>query len=606
MPNFSIATQVRTELDKFDKQYVRLAVKRDESVRYARKNATTYDFNQAETINTIDLYYNSQFENGPNDQLGQRKIFMNIGKFRTEVAAKQIDIDVKDFKFLPDDFSDPWTSVFLQKDFKEWAKDNYFGELINQCVDNLPKYGTVVLKKVGDTLEFVHLQNLRNDQTAKSLATSSYVIEEHPDMYWWEMEQMPNWNMQGLVMKPTEQLTVYERYGYVPREWLNKVNGVTESAVPNPNQSKMVDALVIMAYQKTETGMSPAHIFFAGEIKSRPYREAHWNRQYGRWLGIGVMEDLFENQVAKNIVANLIRRSMHWSSRRIMQTAREDVAAKNLVRDVSDGEILEVGTDGAITPIDLSSKNHAEFQQFLNEFERNSDQKAFTYEVATGEGMPSGTPFRLGVVLSNSVNAYFALKRENLGLFLKRVTTEFLVPQFLRDMGDQERTMAMFSGESGFEALKAAAMDMVREEAARISILTGNPIDVAGLAQAVEPFQMVKSLFFKLPPNYYKNAKFKFDLTITGEEVDVTNKLETLKALYFSMVQSGDPRSEKVLERITALAGENIAIFGMPGQGKSLATPNVNPSGANGGGNPGGSNASGAARGAPTNVGATA
>lgn len=561
MQLFSIGKQIQTELDDCEKKKVMLAsTQNDRTVRYLSKDPVGYYYNQRETINLIDLYSNSKFETGENDSLGQKKIFLNIGKFRAEVSAKQIDIDTKDFRFIPDDYADPYTALFLQKDFKEWAKDTEFGELVNQCVDNFPKYGSVVLKEVGNDVEWMPLQNLYPEQTADDLQTASYVIEEHPDMNMWELQTMKGWSLEGLQLKYGEKLTVYERYGYVPRSWLDSVNG---KGTQRPDDTDFVDAVVIAAKVKSpvKTEKEGWHIFFAGKVSKRPYREAHWNKQHGRWLGLGVVEDLFENQKAKNLVVNLVKRSMEWSGKRILQSASEEVAAKNLVRDVRDGDILEVGSIGAITEVPLTAKTNADFGAFLDQFEKNSDQKAFTYEVATGEALPSGTPFRLGVVLSNATNSFFNMKREKLGLFLKKVILDFKVPKFLRDMGDKKRVVQMFSGEPGFDTLKDAAMRFVQSEAARVALLSGQTVDVQGLTEATQPFETAQVIPYEVS---YAEAKFKFDFTVTGEEIELESKIESLKSISQVLQAAGDARYLSVLERIASLVGENLSQFGPP------------------------------------------
>lgn len=571
MHNFSIGIQVNKELTEFRNSKVRLAnMQQDEGLRFLNSQESGYFFNQADAISIIDLYYNSKFESGTTDKQGQRKLFMNVGKFRSEVASKQIDLDVKDFKFTPTDYADPWTAIFLGKGFKEWAKDNTFGELVNTCVDNLPKYGSVVLKEVkqagGKILKHVPLQNLVNEQTAECLDEANYVIEIHPDMHIWDMQAMKSWDMDGLQMDYADTGTVYERYGYVPLAWLKKQN---KQAYEDQDWMIFKKALVIMMFvnnSKDSKAKQGAHIFFAAEIKKLPYREAHWTRQHGRWLGCGVMEDLVENQQAKNIIVNLIRRSLHWSSKRVLQSSTADVIGKNLVKDVADGEILEVGINGLISQVDLQAKSQGEFQQFLNEWEHNSDQKAFTYEVATGEGLPGGTPFRLGVVLSNAVNSYFKKKQEQLGLFLKKSILDFLIPQFLADMKDKDKTLSMFSGESGYEVLKAAAMDLVKLQACHASLLSGKPIDQMALENIIQPFQSLEILTFN--NINYDLAKAQFDLDVTGEDVDIPAKVETLKSLYTLLSQAGDPRAEKVLNRISELAGETMSQFGVPSTGR--------------------------------------
>lgn len=563
MINFSIGTQIEKELEDFRNKKVRLASMKqeDSGVRYGKpKSEKGYYFNQADTLSLIDLYFNSKFESGFYDEQGKRKIFLNVGKFRSEVSAKQIDIDTKNFKFYPDDYADPWTAIFLDKDFREWAKDSELPELTNECVDNFPKYGTVVLKKVNKKIKWTPLQNLRNEQTAKSLQTASYVIEEHPDMQIYEIQEMAEWNSEGFELKLGETTNVYERYGRVPLKWL-KEHDSSNRTVDKGDENKYVDAMVIAA-KGNNNKTKEWNIFYAGEITERPYREVHWNKQHGRWLGLGVMEDLIENQQAKNIVVNLIRKGLQWQTKRAFQAVKVDDTSKNMARDVPDGAILEVGPQGELKEIPFYAKSNADFSSFLNEFEHNADQKAFTYEVATGEALPSGTPFRLGAILSSATNSFFNLKREKLGIFLKKVIMDFMVPQFLKDMGDEEKVISMFTGEPGFEVLKQAAMQMVRTEATRISLLSGQAVDTSSLESIVSPFMEAKTLFFPVSKDAYKNAKYKFDFTVVGEEIDIENKIETLKSLFTLLAQKGDSRAEEVLERLALLGGTTMSAFG--------------------------------------------
>lgn len=561
MKNYSIAYQIKKEIEEFNNTKIQLATttQNHAGVRYLKDNAPGYYFNQRETISLIDLYYNSKFENGQRDSLGQRKLFMNVGKFRTEVAAKQINLTVKDFRFIPDDYADPWVSIFLQKDFKEWAKDSEFSELLAECIDNLPKYGSIVLKKVARNIKWTPLQRLVVEQTAVNLQSATYVIEDHPDMYMWEISAMKNWNTDGFSLKNDDCATVYERYGHVPLGYINKLNG---RPVTDEDWNTYVDALVICSFDLTDKNVrSNEHIFFAEEIKERPYRECHYAKQFGRWLGLGVMEDLVENQKAKNIIVNLIRRSLHWSAKRIWQSVNTDVTAKNLVKDVEDGAILDVGANGQLTEVPLSAKTNADFSAFLNEWEHNSDQKSFTYDVAVG-ALPAHTPYRLAIILSNAVASYYAQKKTKLGVFFTKVVTDFLVPQFIKDMQNQDKVVALFSGDPGFEVLKSATIEMVKSSAVNNALLNGNPATADNIQSAIKAFMSAEQLFFKNKQNVYQNLKYRFDLNITDESVDSDEKIKILTTIYQSLAAQGDPRAQKVLERIAILSGTDMAAFG--------------------------------------------
>jgi hypothetical protein len=254
-------------------------------------------------------------------------------------------------------------------------------------------------------------------------------------------------------------------------------------------------------------------------------------------------------------VVNLKRRSLSWSAKKLFQTKSSIESAKNLVRDVEDGDIIDVGINGDLVQINTQNQHAGDYESFSTEWDRNADQKAFTYEVATGESMGSGTPYRLGVLLNDAVNSFFSLKREKLGLFLSRVMDKYLIPEFIKDMSSKERIIAYFSDEPGYEQLKTASMDWVKGEVTRVSLLTGEPIDNTMIDQALQPFDAVKQLLINIPQTLYKDAKYKFDLDITGEAVDNPTELQTLTTIYQLMMQKGDPRAETVLDLITKKAG---------------------------------------------------
>lgn len=586
MQNFSLGKQLDLEIRDFERTKIQIAQpKNNDTVRFGIKKNSGYYFNQEQTLTLIDLYDNSQFENGQKDKEGNQRIFMNVGKFRRAVASKQVDIDTKEFHFFADPYADPWTAFFMQKDFHEWVKDTDFPALVNQTIENLPKYGTVVLKKRGKNLDFVHLQTLKNQQDARSLKEASYVIETHEDMEFWEIMAMPDWKKDGLPLKFGEKLTPLERYGMVPLSWYKKQKGLEVVA---GDDFKTVYVMAIAARVDKCTLAQDGWWTFYVEKTECPYRELHWSRQYGRWLGIGVVEDLIPDQIAKNIVVNLQRKSLQWAAKRVFQSTTTDMIGFNLVKDVPDGGILEVGANGQISRVDLGSRDAAEFSQFLGEWEKSSDQRAFTYEASLMNMGGGATSFRIGALLTQVAQAYFDLKKENVGIFFKEVLVEFKIPQFIKDMGDAERNVAMFSDEPGFNALQAAAIQYVKSQAIEISLMSGKPVDASTIVDATSPFMLARSLLFQLSEKAYANAKYKFDFTITGEEVDIKAKVESLQMLGQMWQQTGDPRAEAVFARIAALGGEDASTFGPKpqarpapgadgGAGASNATPAVPP-----------------------------
>lgn len=582
--SFNIFTQINTERSDFFTKRVQLAGKQASgtSIRHLSKVGGSYTYNQYELIQLIDMYWNSKFTSGEKDEQGRQKLFMNVGKFRTEVASKQIDIDVKDFLFIPEDYASTIGAWLMQQEFKDYAKESYFGDLINEAVETLPKYGTAVFKKVNKKLTFVPIQTLRNDQTAKSLNDAAHVIEEHPDMSMSDIQNMKQngWTLDGFSMSFGKTTTIHERVGYVPKWYLAQVN---DQPIDDIDADEVVDALFIISFDTTprsKKNKESGHIFFAQEITKRPYTEVHWSKQHGRWLGTGEMENQIPNQVAKNVVVNILKKSFEWSSKRLFQSQDEEVA-NNLAREVQDGDVLLVGTSGEIKQIDMSAKFGVEAAQMMNEWERNSDQKSFTYEIATGEKMPSGTPFRLGVMLSNAANSHFALKQEKLASFLKKGVIEYLIPDFIKKAVSGESTVLVNSDMPGFNVIRQAAEEYTTTQVMKASLFSGKLIDMELIKQLVDPVATAHQIFVVRATDYYSNIKAKFNLVVTGEETDVEKRIASLTTLYQILAAQQDPRAEKVLERVLALSGENISMFGgatpplIPGAPSNVTRPKM-------------------------------
>lgn len=553
----NVYAETKEELDEFFNKNLYLAGTNDqESARYLDTKNRKWVYNQFKTINLIDLYYGSKFETGPYDTEGQRKLFLNLVKFRSDVAAKQVAFEVKDFEFVPEEGESEWPAYFMQKEFHQWAKENYFGELLSKVIDSFPRYGWVVLKKVQGKLEFVPLQTIRCQQDAKDIQSARYFIIEHPAMTIEEMREHTNWDTSALTLKPGESDNVYERWGLVRLSEYKSYNNIP---VDDGDFDKLVDCLTILTMHANPKNEPTGHTLFMEKVTTRPFQEIKWSSMHGRLMGIGEVEAQFENQIAANMSYNLFRRQLLWSAKKVFQS-NDDMVARNLVKDVKDGDVLQIAANGNITQVDMSNKAIADFQNFGKIVSDNADQTSFTFESSSGDTLPSGTPFRLGVIMSNTVNSHFKLKQNQLALFFKRVMREFVIPEFQKEF-DEEHVISLFADEEGFETLKQIALHLNVNDAVKKSLLSGKFADVQAITEQIQT-HLDKSpyLYVKIPDSFYKEADYTIDLTITGDDIDIPKKIETLTNLYTILAQQQDPRADRVLSRILALTGENFDV----------------------------------------------
>lgn len=545
--NFNIFQQVKEELDDFFTEKVKIGSAVVDGITKGG-----FDYSQWETIQNIEFVDNSKFINGEKDKEGQTKFYLNTASFRKEVASKNIDIDVKNFNFVPEEGQPEYGAIIARKKFKRWAKDNGLSDKINDTVDRFPKYGTIVAKKVGKEIEIVPLAKLRNQQDATSLEDASYVIEEHTDLNIHELMEYKGWDLSDLKLKWNDKTTVYERYGFVPASFYK-----SKGYKSDKEDDEAVYCLSVVTLEKSKDGKTGGALLFMEETEC-PYIERHYARQDGRWLGIGEIEKQIDNQAARNMVFNLRKKGLAWASKNVFGSS-DDTLVNNLSMQVRDGDVLKLSNPNAMWRIDTANRAGADYNAVDTLLEENSNQRSFTFEVATGESMASGTPFRLGALLGNSVNSYYDKKRETLGLFWKSVVVEIMIPSWVRET-EEEFIEGVLDTEEGFEELREAKKARLFTDMFIESVIMGKEFDPEqakliieeGLARTVRDN-------YKMTKDEIKNLKYRIDLDITGESIDMPKKIETLSNMSQFLMNMGDAEGARaILKRIAILTGEKM------------------------------------------------
>lgn len=565
---FNLFSTLKNNLEDFDNKKLHLAEGEQETGRYLSKEKYGYFFSQKDTINDIDLAINSIFKTGKFDSEGQRKIYLNKVRFVRDVARMRTDVDVKNYLMTPETYKDFWATYCMSRKFKQWAKEENYGEMINALLDDFNTYGTAVIKQIGSDVERVPLKTLKNTQDAKSLKEAvtcgGYVIQEH-EMTLYEMQKMKNWDTEGF--EHGKRYKVYEMYCLIPKELIKDPSFKAVKA------EYMKEAMVVMTLDVSDKGDPSGKIIFIEETEC-PMEEAWFEKVDGRWLGRGPVEIQLEHQIATNLSFNLRRKALLHSSKRVYITNSEELE-KNLLQEVRDGQVMYAGPNGDVRPIVNETRNIAEFSADDALLDKNIQQTSFTFEVATGESLPSGTPFRLGVILSQAVESYYNLKREYFALFLKRSFFSQIIPMFAKQT--KEHTLTISVDSEGATYLKDAMTEYHARQRVKDALLNGQVPEVDRIKQEIEA-EMIKSPYFyvEIPDGFYKNIKYQLDLNITDESQDVAKEIETLTTLYQTLAQAQDPRADRVLQTIISKTGNSLeALAGKGGTAPAIPTGNA-------------------------------
>lgn len=569
-----------------------------------------YMFSQYQLIKKIHLYYNSHFVEGDYERINgvlRKKPFYNISKWRCDVWSKQLDIDVKDFMLISNNPDTEWNTFLLERELKVWMKRNHMGQVLNQVVQELPIYGSVVLRKVkaeGAGAEVIDLRHFYVDQAAPTLKKARYKIIHHmmtPERLR-EMREKGVWkNVNEVIDKhtsfaPTQSYedsgalnitagepyaNVYEVYMEVPEQWLEGEEGSEnwdvneETGLRNFVYSHWIvagvgEASIIPAANPQATQTAPVDangiVLFKEKLKHEddPFKEVHANKTKGRWIGVGAVEDTFEAQRLRNRYANMEDKAIELASLILLQT-RGKTARRNILSDAESGDIFITG-DGELSRIDTRQFAMGDFQALKQDYDMLADKMTFSTQLMSGQAPPASSTATAVLNQTQQAGSVFDYKRENVGLFLEEFVHDLVFPDLEKDINAPHRFR--FQGSS-------TEMKAMRRMVARAAVQAAVDKHVADTGRQVtdeEIDEIEQSIMSKLEKagnriwidvqkSFYANLDYDLDLVTTGENRNVAAQLANVQTVLGLIARNptilDNPVLRRLLFKMMTLVGMN-------------------------------------------------
>jgi hypothetical protein len=517
-----------------------------------------YPFNQYYTIKKAHLYLNSKYEDG-SQYNGRDKLFFNVVIPPCEVAMRMLNLDTKNIRLWPLSPKSYFSTYLLEKELKFWLKKHKLGQILNQLAAEAPRFGSVVLEKTPDGANVVDLRRLILDPTVEKIQDSRFVTTiaymtptQLRDTNWDQdaversITQFSNQNatepyedqwVNVNVMRSTPYIKVFKRYGEVPTWW------VDDSKKPGTKSGDaLCKALFIVAgadwVQKNNDGKPVsdlgAILFKSKWVKDWPFKDFHYMKTKGRWLGIGIVEMLFDVQVRVNEMKNQKRVGMELSQMHLFQTKDKSIV-RNVLTDLQSGDLML--SPNGIEPINNSQArfSEAEFKNEEDSYQNQIDKLSFAYEALRGDTGDASTPLGTTQIAVAQGTSVFAFKKENLALFLQDYFNDLVLPQLMKDL-TPEHIMRFVGNTQELQKLDDAASDVYANDYVKKRILAGQftvqeDFDTAK-QKAVTVYQKLgDNRFLKIKDAFYDDAEFEFDFMITNEQADPAKMATNIQAV---------------------------------------------------------------------------
>jgi len=524
-----------------------------------------------DVLDLIDLYSVSRFRDSDKDSLNFKKVFYNIVNFPVDTTSKMLNIDSKDIKLLPTG-ENYWTVWLKQRELNFWMKDKYFGRELNEYARSWAKYGSLVLKKVGDEVKLIPLGTLIFRPDADDINTIP-IIEKH--IYQKDEFEMiakeKNWdNIDKVLQRGKDTVEVYEMK--LPKFY--------------PDISEKYNYFIFSG-----------DVVLAYDNRGEMYKHLPFEKIPGRLLGRGIPEKLFEEQVYLNRIANYKSDGLHWSSLHLFQT-RDTRIASNLLTEAENGDILTVNSE--LNPVVNEERNLAAYRDEEARYQLNARQRTFTQDPIAGGGTKTGVTLGATQIQTAMAVGYFDQLKQNLGSFLKEVLWDWILPEFEKNTkGAHKLSISSLMEGDDVESQKyfnAILDDSVRKRRAELEAkgrhLDQNQIRIMKEIKAKE----LRDKELEIPKGFYENLKHKLNISITGEALDMQSQATTLQTLLQILGSNPqileDKRIKGIIKKMVSLAGmspkdlhldeeiQGLQQLAQQQRGGSIATPAEAPTGA--------------------------
>lgn len=550
-----------------------------------------WDWGMREHIKLSTLYKNSQFATGNNQSQRDGKPFKNIVRPILNLRYRAEDIDVKDILLYVDDPEEYHLSFLVKKYhddvfIQEHDLDTYLDELKESKID----FGGGLSKKInGPKPEVVPLESLafcdQTDLMSGPLGIKHFFspnqLMDMKAVGWGEKSNGATISLEDLitisrqekrkdsqgghaVKTPGKYIEVYEVHGNMPESFLDDE--------ADPYEPKYVNQIQIVAFYKNIEGIAEGVTLFRKKEAKSPFKLIQSDKIYGRALGYGGVEELFDAQVWTNYSEIQIKDMLDAASKIILRTTDPALAQRHPsgLKNMDNLEVVEHAPNTELAQMDTQPRNIQLFNQSVNEWWTHAQTMGGATDALLGQTPPSGTPFRLENLTTQQGQGLHSYRRGKFAKHIEEIYKDWIIPEIAKRIVSGSK----FLSDLSLEEMQYVADCLVRNAAKKYEddlVLSGQPIDPAvteAYKQKVREEFMNKGSkwFIEILKDEFKGKPLRVKVNVAGKQKDLqamTDKIGNVMRFLFSTYnpQTGgfaaleDPKMAKLLNQIFEYSG---------------------------------------------------
>jgi len=569
----------------------------------AEKNAFTtnriqlsegWEWSFFQHVRISTLYKNSKFSEGDND--GNRP-FKNIVRPMLNLQYQTEGFDVKDVQLFVDDAENYYKSFLIRKYHEKWAYKNKMDTFLDELIESWIDYGGALIKKTkGVRPEVVPLRRLafcdQTDLLAGPICEAHYFS---PD----EILKMKGWqNVDEVItlankmrtndrgtrqnQTPGKYIEVFELHGMFPNDWLeNEDDEMNESLSDEQAEQQLSRQMHIVSFYKDDYGNQKGISLFSVKESESPYRLLLRDPIYGRALGLGGIEELFDAQMWTNYDAIRMQEMLDAASKIILQTTDPAVAARHPsgLRDLDNLEVVVVADNKRLEQVQTAPVNLPAFERAAAEWESNAHDIAGASDALMGAG-GSRVNYRAMMLAYQLAQQLHSYRQGKIATFVEELYREWFLPDIARSITNGTTFLATLSVDE-LKQVGEAVTNCELNDWKKNLTLSGKTWtqqeEVQQKQNIQESFQKSGNKhFIEILQGEFKDISLDLEISIKNKQVDTGGMLEVITKVVGLIVQTQgqilqNPVMAKLFNQMLEYSGlEPLDFSGMDAQDKNI------------------------------------
>lgn len=560
------------------------------------KLAGNWPWSMKEHLETSYLYINSQLTTGKDDFKPVKNIILPI----LNLQHRTEDIEVKDVDIYVDD-PEAYHLSFLVKKYHddvfvvENDMETFFDDLNISRID----MGAGLSKQLSDPCpEVVDLQSIsfcdQTDILSGPIGIQHFYspdqLLEKASVGWGDKANGATATLEATIAlaqtgkreestkneTPGRYIEVREVHGNLPRRFADPLD---------TSETYETRIFIVCVYNDT-TGNPKGTILYTKPETKSPFKLIKRDKVYGRALGRGGAEELFDPQVWTTY--DMIRKQgmLDAAAITILKTTDPAVAAKNDVKNMDNLDIIELATGTDIGQMDTFPRNIQLFTQSAQEWEVQARTLGGATDAVLGENPTAGTPFKLQTQVIQQGLGLHEYRRGQYAKHIEEIYNDWIIPHIEKKVTEGMTFLSELSLEDLQYVMEGVITNMANNYAVDMVIATGGQgplpaeLDIFKQLARSEFKKKGSSHFIEILKGEFKNKALRVKVSVKGKSKDLSAKTDGLVNVFRQIIANPAvlhiPAIAKIFNDIIEDSGlDPVDFSGITAAQTGAATPNA-------------------------------